>query len=437
MLVIEVPFGKWSHLFYRPLAVFLSTVKEKASRASGITAQEIREKAGDLFMTCMQCGTCTSACPWNLVSAYNPRRILRQISLGNGSEHSIEEAVWRCVTCDSCGRQCPRGIDLVDVITAVREHNIETDQIPGHAELPLHSLTQKGNPWNGDPQKRMDWAKDLTISAFSPEHEYCLFTCCTTAYDALLSQNGGQQTGISLVRLMKRAGISFGTFGTQEKCCGDPAHKMGSHDVSSNLIRQNTDLFLQSGVRKLLTTSPHCLHMFRNTYTELKGSILSEHYTELLDRLIQEGRLEPVEKIDRIVTFHDPCYLGRYNGIYEAPRRILQSIPGLKLIEMPNNKERSLCCGGGGGGAWQDLPKEERLGVLRVREAMFTGAQVIVTACPFCLRMLNQAVQELGVEDRIVVRELAELLWESVEITKEMPHTAHVNQVFDQEVVHV
>jgi Fe-S oxidoreductase len=282
----------------------------------------------------------------------------------------------------------------------------------------------------------MDWAKKMTIPSFSPEHEYCLFTCCTTAYDAVLSQNDGE-TGPSLPRLMTRAGISFGTFGTKESCCGDPAHKIGSHDISSKLIRQNTDLFLQSGVRKLLTNSPHCLNMFRNTYTELKALLTTEHYTELLDRLIQEGRLKPVQKIDRIVTFHDPCYLGRYNGIYEAPRRILQSIPGLKLIEMPNNKERSLCCGGGGGGAWQDLPMEERLGVLRVQEAMFTGAEMIVTACPFCLRMLNQAVDELGVEGQIVVRELPELLWESMEIKKETPQGAHVNQVFDQEVVHV
>jgi Fe-S oxidoreductase len=437
MLVIEVPFGKWSHLFYRPLAVFLSTVKEKAAEESRVTVEEVREKAGELFMTCMQCGTCTSVCPWNQLSSFNPRRILRQISLGNGTERSVDEAVWSCVTCNSCGTQCPRGIELVDVIRAVREHNIERESIPEYLDTPLYSLIQNGNPWNGDREKRLQWAKAITIPPFSAEHEYCLFTCCTSAYDSVISQNGGQQTGISLVRLITQAGISFGTLGTQESCCGDPAHKTGSRDISANLIRRNTDLFLQSGVEKLLTTSPHCLNMFRNAYTELKGSLTAEHYTELLDHLIETGRLEPVKEIDRIITYHDPCYLGRYNGIYEAPRRILQSIPGLKLIEMPNSKERSVCCGGGGGGAWQDLPVEERLGVLRIREAMFTGAEVIVTTCPFCIRMLNQAIAELGVEGRIVVRELAELLWEAVDVKGELSRKAHVNHVIDQEVVHV
>jgi len=436
MLVIEVPFGKWSHLFYRPLAIFLSTVKEKASKESRVTIQEVKEKVGEIFMTCMQCGTCTSVCPWNQISSYNPRRILRQISLGNGTEQSVDEAVWQCVTCNTCGVQCPRGIELVEVITAVREHNIESERIPEHFELPLYSLAQNGNPWNGNREKRMEWAKDLTIPSFSPEHEFCLFTCCTTAYDAILPQNNGQ-SGPSLPLLMAHAGISFGTFGTEENCCGDPAHKIGSRDISSQLIQKNTDLFLQSGVQKILTTSPHCLNMFRKMYPALKDSLTCEHYTELLDRLITEGRLKPVHEAERVVTFHDPCYLGRYNGIYEAPRRVLQSIPGLKLIEMPNNKDKSLCCGGGGGGAWRDTPLEDRLGVLRIQEALFTGAEVLVTACPFCLRMLNDAVAALGVKDRIVVRELAEFLWESMEI-KDETHTApYDNSVFDQEVVHV
>jgi len=415
MLVIEVPFGKWSHLFYRPLAIFLAAVKEKASKNSKVDVEEVMAEVGETFMSCLQCGTCTSVCPWNQVSSYSPRHILRQLMLDSGTEQSVDQAVWGCVSCNACGVNCPRGIDIIDVMKAVRGLNVSSGEIPERFEAPINSLKDNGNPWGGVREKRMEWAEDLDLPAFTPEHEYCLFTCCTTAYDSSLSQRN-KKAGRALPQLLKDAGISFGTLGTQESCCGDPAHQIGAHDLFSGFIRNNTDLFLRSGVKKILTASPHCLNAFRNNYDELKGAVGSEHYTELLDRLLKEGRLKPVQSVDRLVTYHDPCYLGRHNGIYEAPRHVLQSIPGLTLVEMPNHKESSTCCGGGDGGAWSDYPIEQRLGGLRVEEALRTGAEVIATACPYCIRMLNDAVNELGVEDRIVVQDLAELLLQSVEM---------------------
>jgi Fe-S oxidoreductase len=190
-------------------------------------------------------------------------------------------------------------------------------------------------------------------------------------------------------------------------------------------------------VQKILTTSPHCLNAFKHNYVELKGSVESEHYTELLDRLVAEGRLKPTREVACTATYHDPCYLGRHNGIYEAPRRLLQRIPGLTLIDMASNRENSLCCGGGGGGAWSEVPPQKRLGVMRVEEALRTGAEVIATACPFCIRMLSEAVRELGVEDQIAVRDLAELLWQSVMTTDEVKMTERVDLSVDQEVYHV
>jgi Fe-S oxidoreductase len=169
----------------------------------------------------------------------------------------------------------------------------------------------------------------------------------------------------------------------------------------------------------------------------LQGSVGSEHYTELLDRLVETGRLKPMQEVNRIVTYHDPCYLGRHNGIYDAPRRVLQSIPGLKLVEMPGNKARSLCCGGGGGGAWNDTPRDQSFGVLRIREAMNTGADIIATACPYCIRMLNDAVRELGVENQIAVRDLAELLLESVRVSDQEYKPESFIASVDQEECHV
>ena len=432
MLVIEVPFGKWSHLFYRPLALFLATVKEKAAKESYVAIEDVVAEVGETFMSCLQCGTCTSVCPWNLVSSYSPRQILRHLAMKSGNEQSVDQAVWSCVTCNACGENCPRGIEIIDVMKAVRGLNISSGRIPESLEPPLDSLRVNGNPWSGAPDKRLEWAGDLDIPAFTPEHEYCLFTCCTTAYDP-----SNSKAGRALPQLLEYAGISFGTLGTEESCCGDQAHKLGAGEIFSELARQNTELFLHGGVEKILTTSPHCLNAFKNNYAELKGSVLNEHYTELLDRLLAKGRLRPTVEVASTVTYHDPCYLGRHNSIYEAPRRVLQSIPGLRLVEMANNRESSLCCGGGGGGAWNDDLAQQGFGVLRIRQALNTGAEVIATACPYCIRMLNDGVRELGVKNQIVVHDLAELLLQSVVVRDERIIKERVDFGFDQEVRHV
>ncbi len=436
MLCIMLPFGKLSHLFYRPLAIFLTTVKEKATKDSDIDIKAVKAEVGETFMSCLQCGTCNSVCPWNQVSSYSPRRILRQLTLDSGTEQSVDHAVWDCVTCNACGVNCPRGIEIIDVIKAVRGLNVTGGRIPEYFEAPLASLKSNGNPWGGAREKRTEWSRDLNIPDLTSGHDYCLFTCCTTAYDTSPSQ-ATKKAGQALPQLLKMAGVSFGTLGTEESCCGDQAHKIGASDVFSELARNNTDLFARAGVQKILTTSPHCLNAFKNNYAELKGFVGSEHYTELLDRLLKEGRLRTTLEVECTVTYHDPCYLGRHNGIYEAPRRLLQSIPGLKLVEMSNNRERSLCCGGGGGGAWSDCPPKQRLGVLRVEDALNTGAEVIATACPYCIRMLNDAVRELGVQNKIAVQDLAELLLQSVVMRDEANMTEPVELGFDQEVCHV
>ena len=439
MLSIMIPFGKLGHLFYRPLAIFLTTVKEKATKDSRIDIEALKAVVGETFMTCLQCGTCTVVCPWNQVSSYNPRLILRHLGLDTSTEQSVDKAVWSCVTCNQCGHYCPQGIDIIDLVKEVRVQNIDSGRMLKQFEAPLGSLKDNGNPWSALRDKRLEWTGNIEIPAFTPENEYCLFTCCTTAYDTSPAQ-GSQKAGQALPQLLNQAGVSFGTLGTKESCCGDPAHKIGAQDIFSDLVRQNTDLFLGAGVQKILTTSPHCLNAFTRNYNKLQGSVSSEHYTELLDRLVANGSLKPVQKVNRIVTYHDPCYLGRHNGIYDAPRRVLQSIPGLKLVEMSANKERSLCCGGGGGGAWSDTPRDQSFGVLRIREAISTGADVIATACPYCIRMLNDAVNQLGVADQIVVQDVAELLLQSVEMSDKSDQEDNTESFiasFDQEECNV
>ncbi len=415
MLVIEVPFGKWSHLFYRPLAIFLTTLKEKALRDSQVSLATIRKDIGETFQGCMQCGACTGVCPYGEITSYSPRKVLRNIALDSSSNVSVDEPSWTCATCNSCVEQCPRGIGMLDLVKSVRRQVVDAGFLPGYFDTPVKSLKKNGNPWGGKKDGRSDWAKGAKLPTYTKEHEYCLFTCCTTAYDTS-ADKASQKAGVALLRLLEHAGVSYGTLGTKESCCGDLADKIGVADVVADLTRKNTEMFLGAGVSKLLTNSPHCLNSFRSNYEGLK-KIANVHSTELLDKLIQDGAVKPVQKLDLKVTYHDPCYLGRHSSIYDAPRRILESIPGLTLLEMQNSRERSFCCGGGGGGPWKDRAGRESLGEIRIKEAMGTGAEVIATACPYCIRTLNEAVAKLGAGNKIKVLDIAELLVQSVDLS--------------------
>ncbi len=238
------------------------------------------------------------------------------------------------------------------------------------------------------------------------------------------------------MRLLDYAAVSYGTLGTQESCCGDLADKIGAADLAAELAKKNTEMFLTAGVAKILTISPHCLNSFKQNYDGLKN-ITTVHYTELLDELIQKGAINPSNRVDLKVTYHDPCYLGRHSGIYEAPRRILAAIPGIQLIEMQNNRERSFCCGGGGGGLWKDRVGKESLGEIRIKEAIGTGAGVIATACPYCIRVLNESIARLGAGNKIKVIDMAELLLQSVDLSNRLAGAGKNNIKVFQEGAHV
>ena len=213
-----------------------------------------------------------------------------------------------------------------------------------------------------------------------------------------------------LAALLLKGGVDMGIIGTEESCCGDQPHKCGDFKAYELLSGSNAALFAKRGVRKIIASSPHCMNSFSKLYDPSFGS---EHYAQTFDRLIADGRLKPAREVSRKVAYHDPCYLGRHNGIYEEPRRVLQSIPGLEYIELPRSRENSLCCGGGGGGIWSEVPADERFSVSRVEEALDSGAEVIATACPFCTIMLEDGIKAKGLDDRIAVMDIAELLFES------------------------
>ncbi|MGA8571340.1 MAG: heterodisulfide reductase-related iron-sulfur binding cluster [Desulfobaccales bacterium] len=435
MLCLMIPFGKLSHLMYRPLAIFLTTLKEKALRESQADLVTIRNDVGETFQSCMQCGACTGVCPWSEVKSYSPRKLLRDISLDKASNVSVDEASWACTTCNSCVEICPRGVGFLDLIRSIRRHVVAAGFLPKSLAAVVQSLKKDGNPWNGKRENRLDWAKGAKLPNYTKEHEYCLFTCCTTAYDTS-ADKGGQKAGIALLRLLEYAGVSYGSLGAGESCCGDVAANIGAADVLGDLTRKNTGMFLEAGVSKILTSSPHCLNSFKKNYEGLKGLAIA-HSTELLDELIQRGSLIPVNSLDLKVTYHDPCYLGRHSSLYDPPRRILESIPGVTLVEMQNNRERSLCCGGGGGAPWKDGKGQGSLGEIRIKEAIGTGAGVIATACPYCIRTLNESIAKLGAGNQIKVQDLTELLLQSVALPDAPAITGKINMRLSQGEAHV
>ncbi len=435
MLVVMLPFSKLSHLMYRPLAIYLTSLKEKAQTDSEADLATIRADIGETFQSCMHCGACTAVCPWNEVASYSPRKILRDISLDKSTNVTVDEASWTCATCNSCVASCPRGIGLVDLMKSIRGHVADAGLMPGALSKPLQSLKNDGNPWDGKRAGRLDWAKGENLPAYTRDHEYCLFTCCTTAYDTSAAK-GSQKAGVALLRLLDHAGVSYGTLGTRESCCGDLADKVGAADVFADLARKNTEMFREAGVAKILTISPHCLTIFQKSYEGLTD-LTQIHATELLDELIRQGAIVPVNRLELKVTYHDPCYLGRHASIYEPPRRILAAIPGVTLIEMQNSRERTFCCGGGSGGPWKGSAGKESLGEIRVTEALGTGASVIATACPYCIRMLNEAIVKLGVGHRIKVQDVAELLIQSVDLSDTFAKTGKNTLSLSQEGAHV
>lgn len=368
----------------------------------------IKELGGEDLDQCMQCGTCTGVCPWNLVKYFSPRGMIRLAQFG--LEGFESEDLWNCVTCNMCVINCPRGLKIIDIIRSMRMMMNETGSIPASLKVPLGSTASRGNPWSGDPEERTKWAEGLGVKEFGPDVDYLYFTCCTQAYDAR-----NQKSGQALIKVLQAAQVDFGLLGEKEVCCGDAIRKMGGEELFGKLAETNLSTFEEKGVQRIIVASPHCYNTFVKEYPELGGNYEVRHYTQILPELIKEKRLQPSKKVKKRVTYHDPCYLGRHNGIYEPPREVLRAIPGIELVEMERNRENSLCCGGGGGGLWNEVPAEQRFSVLRVKEAVETGAEIIAAACPYCISMFEDALKTIGKEEEMRVMDVSELLLESLE----------------------
>ena len=370
----------------------------------------IKESGGDAFKRCFQCGLCDTVCPWNRVRTFSMRKLVRQATFGFTEIES--EEMWLCTTCGRCPQQCPRDVKQIESGVALRRVATEYGVFPSSVK-PVRtasgSLIGEGNPLGEERKKRADWAKGLSVKSFTEEMEVLYFPGCYPSYDPRL-----KKVSAATAKILNSAGVDFGILGTKENCCGESIRKTGDEELFKRLARKNIKTFIDSGVKKIVVSSPHCYHTFKNEYPEFMVNFEVIHISQYLFELMNEGRLALTREYEKKITYHDPCYLGRHNDIYDEPREILKNIPGLELNEMTESRVDSLCCGGGGGRVWMETQKGERFGDLRIEQAIGVGAELLVTCCPYCITMFEDSRITMGFDEKIEIKDITEIIQEVI-----------------------
>jgi len=374
----------------------------------------IKLNGGDAFKLCYQCGLCDVVCPWNRVRTFSMRKLVREATFGLTDIES--EEMWRCTTCGKCPQQCPRDVKQIESGVALRRIATEYGVFPA-AVKPIRtisgSLVGEGNPLSEERLKRANWTEDLSVKTYTEGMEVLYFPGCYLCYDPRL-----KKVARATADILSRAGVDFGILGSKENCCGESIRKTGDENVFKLLAKENIKTFIDNGVKKILVSSPHCYHTFKNEYPEFMVNFEVVHISQYVLELIYEGRLELTKEYGKKITYHDPCYLGRHNGIYDEPREALKKIPGLELSEMPESREDSLCCGGGGGRIWMETPKGERFSDLRLEQAMKIGAEVLVTSCPYCIANFEDSRLTMDVTENIEIKDITEIVYEVIQETE-------------------
>ncbi|MFC2071248.1 (Fe-S)-binding protein [Chloroflexota bacterium] len=367
----------------------------------------IKETGGEAFKLCYQCGLCDTVCPWNRVRNFSMRNIVRQATFGLPEMEG--EDIWRCTTCGRCPQRCPRGVGTIDVSVSFRRIASEAGISPAPIHTVSASLGAEGNPLREARSNRADWAEGLSVKTFTEGMEILYFPGCYPSYDSRL-----KKVATATANILNRAGVDFGILGSKENCCGESIRKTGDEELFKRLARENIKTFIENGVKKILVSSPHCYHTFKNEYPEFKANFEVVHISQYIFELINEGRLELTKEYGKKITYHDPCYLGRHNGIYDEPREVLKKVPGLELIEMADSRKDSLCCGGGGGRIWMDTQKGERFSDLRLEQAIEVGAEVLVTSCPYCIINFEDSRLTLNDSEVIEIKDVTEIIQEVI-----------------------
>jgi len=360
---------------------------------------------------CLQCGKCTGGCPVSIKTALNIRSLMREVLLEGQPDIALgRPELWDCTTCATCTLRCPRGLKPSEFIVGLRAALIEEGKVPKTVIDALEGTYKHGNPWGRARQKRTEWRGDFKAKVLPEEGkaEWLFFVGCAPSYDPRL-----HRVPLTLCRILESAGVNYGILGTNESCCGNEIKRMGEEGLFEELMEQNIEQFKASGAKAIVTTSPHCFNAFKNDYNLNDFQIF--HFTQLLAKFIKEGKINFSHEVKRRVVYHDPCFLGKQNEIFDAPREVLKAIPGLELLEFERSRERSLCCEGGGGRMWvEGTGAGPRNSEIRVKDAEAMGAEVIATACPFCLLTLEDGAKTTGLEEKVLVKDILELIAEAL-----------------------
>ena len=425
-----LPYTKMAHVLTAPLNIYAANLAP-----IGASLKQIDFERAETFGVnslaaftwkdlldldaCTECGRCTAACPAHKVGKeLSPRDIILQLR-DLSSPSPIIGAVpatsptplWQCTTCAACVEACPVFIEQMPKIVDMRRFLVmEEAEFPDSMREAVTSLERRGHPFSGTQATRTDWAEGLNVKqmADAGDAEVLLWVGCG---GALVERN--QKVTRATAQLLEQAGVKFAVLGREEKCSGDPARRIGNEFLFEQLARENVANLNRHNVRKVVTACPHCFNTFRNEYPHYGGRFEVFHHSEFLARLVEEGKLKPLPDSGRKITFHDPCYLGRQNGVYEAPRALVQISSRGGAVEMSRSRNESFCCGGGGGMSFADEPPDKRVNQERAREALETGADVLAVGCPFCMTMLEDGVNVRKGGRDMKVLDVAELLWEA------------------------
>lgn len=449
--LVYLPYSKHFHLVIAPFNIYhrnldplgkLPSLNFEDENAESFGVGQVTDLAwSDLLdaYACVQCGRCTEQCPANYTGkTLSPKEIMVDLRhqlervgpvlLKPESQRSDEDRelleipmaggvtqaddLWACTTCGACVEACPVFDEHVVKIVGMRRHLVLTQgEFPQEAQTFFKNVENSGNPWGLGLDKRQQFAEETGIKDLSrgDKAEVLYWMGCAATYD-----DRARKVAVATVKLMKEAGIDVGVLGALETCNGESARRLGNEYLFQTMAQQNVETLNEQGVKTIVATCPHCFNTLKNEYPEFGGDYEVIHHSDFLSRLVKEGKLTPKNDNPVTLTYHDSCYLGRYNNIYAEPREVLKAVPGLNLVEMDRHHEKSFCCGAGGGRMWLEEKVGTKINRARTEQAVATGASAIATACPFCLTMMRDGVQAVGQEENIVVKDFAEILAESV-----------------------
>jgi Fe-S oxidoreductase len=427
-----LPYSKHMHILTAIPNVFFKLLDKPAipQRENFESVQVLgAEKYQDLTwkdlldsLTCTECGRCQVNCPATITGKpLNPRTLIHKIKenmnaketalVGEGEHRISKDAVWSCVTCGACMEVCPVFIEHAPKIIKMRRNMVQMNSdFPEELLNLFENMEQRSNPWGIAPSERTKVFSSVKAKDFNPEEtEYLFFVGCAGAFDSR-----SKQITLAVAMLMDEAKVTWGTLGKDELCCGDSLRRLGNEYVFEQMALKNVGMFKARGVKKIVTQCPHCFTTLKNDYKQYGLEVEVIHHTQLLDELVRDGRLKVNNNHKKsVMTYHDSCYLGRHNGVYEQPRNIIKAITGKAPVEMERTKDTAFCCGAGGGRMWMEENLGERINVNRAQQALDTNAGTLCTACPYCMTMMSDGMKDLNTKS-IFVKDVAEVLAESV-----------------------